>query len=168
MIDYGTIFSVLVGGVIALLGTLLANYLQYRSEQRRLRRERIEERIAEVRRYLVSCLEFADFTSIPTRAKQLGDVFGLSQFEEWNKLASDLIANIHSLPARGSARVLFIEDKEVLQLLERFDMLKLTFFFYYRSFIRDREIEPLEDEREELKELAAEIGSRLDRLLDEI
>jgi hypothetical protein len=165
---YETIFSVVIGGVMALLGSLLANYLQYLSERRGLRREQIKERIAEVRRYLVSCLEFADFTVIPARVEQLGDHFGPKQLEEWNEFASDLITSIHSLPARGSARVLFIEDKEVLQLLERFDMLRLKFFLYYRSFLKDKKIESLEDERKELKELGAEIGARLDKLLDEI
>ena len=168
MIDYGTIFSVLAGGVIALLGSLLANYLQYRSERRRLRRERTKERFAEVRHYLISCLEFADWMSLPANIKKVGDDFESSQFEEWMELVSDHFDSVKSLPAGGSSRVIFVEDKEVLQLLERLDILKRRFFSYYRSFIRDREIKSLEDERKELKELAAEIGARLDGLLDEV
>lgn len=40
MIDISTVVSTLIGGLLILLGTLLANYLQYRSEERKFNKQR--------------------------------------------------------------------------------------------------------------------------------
>jgi len=165
MIDCKDAFSVLIGGAITLLGTLLAHYLQYRSEQRRLRKERIKERFAEVRRYLTACLEFADLVSIPTT---LGEKFEQRQYKEWIKLMSDHLDNWKSLPASGSARVLYVEDEKLLQCLKQIDTFRMLFYINYREFIDKGQMIHLEDEIEELKGLAVKAGARLDKLLDKI
>ena len=41
MIDWGVLVPVLIGNAITLIGSLLANYFQYRSEQLKLRKERV-------------------------------------------------------------------------------------------------------------------------------
>ena len=166
MVDLGIIFSVVIGGVLTLLGTLLANYLQYRSEERKLKKERAKERFEEVRHYLTACLEFVDLVSTPT---VLGpDKFGRNVFDEWIKLVADHLDTWRSLPVSGSARVLFVEDEELLQGLKQIDDLRLSFYINYRELVTKGQMMQLDDEREELQKLAARVGARLDDLLDKI
>jgi hypothetical protein len=164
MVDWGTILSVVIGGTVTLLGTIVANCLQYRSEERRSRKERAKERFEEVRHYLTVCLEFVDLVSIPSA---LGpDQFGESQLREWRELIRDHFDTWKSLPVSGSARVLFVQDEEVLQWLKRVDVLRALFWINYQSLAQTAQMKRLGKECEELQQLAAKIGARLDKLLD--
>jgi hypothetical protein len=166
MIDLGTIFSVIIGGVLTLLGTLLANYLQYRSEKRESQRERAKERFAEVRRYLEACLQFADSVSIPARIGP--EKFDPKKANEWIALMADLCESWKSLPVNTAARVIYIEDEKTLQWLKQVDTIKLLFYFNYQDFIHTRILVNLEDRLQELQQLAAQISARLDQLFDQI
>jgi hypothetical protein len=166
MIDLGIIFSVVIGGVLTLLGTLLANFLQYRSEERKLRKEQAKERFREVRRYLTACLDFVDLISIPTTMGP--DHFGQHEMREWIRLVSEHFDSLKSLPVNGSARVLFVEDEEVLQGLKQIDELRLLFYLNYQGLIKNGQMIPYDDKREELKKLSVRVGVRLDELLDKI
>ena len=154
-----------VGGSLSLIGTWLANHLQQAAAQREWKRERMKERFTEVRRYLTECLELVDLISIPTT---LGEEFGEHEFKEWSKLVSDKLERWKSLPVHGSARVLYVEDEELLQILEKVDNIRIQFYINYRELIHKARMVPLEEKREELKRLAAGGAARLDQLLDEV
>ena len=51
MIDGGTIVAVAVGGALSLLGTVLANYLQYCREREHRKKDRMRERMRSGRRW---------------------------------------------------------------------------------------------------------------------
>ena len=167
MINLETIFSVLIGGILTLIGTLLANFLQFRSEQRRLKTELTKERLTEVRRYISTCLEFVDLVSIP-------NTFGPEQFqrdsyaEEWVSIVSEFFEKWKALPVNGSARVLFVSDKEILDGLAQIDKIKIGFYLDYLNVIEKGKIIQRDEKREELKEISIKIGKRLDKILDEI
>jgi len=166
MINLEIVFSVLIGGILTLLGTLLANFLQFRSEQRRLKTELAKERLAEVRRYISECLKFVDLVSIPTTLgpKQ----FQKDAYEEWVSAMSEHFEIWKTLPVNGSARVLYVSDKEILEGLAQIDKLKTGFYIQYLSMIENRKMLQLDEKREELKEIAMKIGQRLDKILVEI
>lgn len=166
MIECEIVFSVIVGGGLTLLGTLLANHLQYRSERRRAKRERARERFAEVRRYLTACLQFADLISIPTTMGP--EDFGASEAKEFVKLVSDHLDEWNSLPVSTSAKVIFVEDEKVLQWIKRMNELRLYFYLNYRTLIKEGQMISLDDERKELQDLAAKVSARLDQLIDRI
>jgi len=160
------VFSVLVGGILSLLGTLLANLLQYRSEQRRQKKELTKERLSEVRRYIITCLEFVDLVSIPTT---LGpDDFGADALAEWESSIKEHHEKWKSLPASGSARVLFVNDKEIIDGLAQIDKLRIRFYLNYSDMIGKGEMALLDEKREELKKVATRVGQRLDKFIDEM
>ncbi len=165
MIDFQVLFSVCIGGAMALLGTLLSNFLQNRLEQRHIRREAEKERLTEIRRYLETCLEFVDLVSIPT-------VVGPKEFQkaigEWRETIHEHLEKWKSLPVNGSARVLYTDDKEVLDGLAQIDQMRLTFYFNYLSLIEKGEMTHLDDKRDELKQIVRRLGKRLDQILEDI
>jgi len=164
MIDVNILFSVCIGGVLTLLGTLLANYLQYRSEERKLRKARTIENLKEIRRYLVACLDFADSVSIPTTYGI--NKFGETEIKEWLEIMTHRLNEWKSLPASGSARVLYTADGEILKGLEKIDQIRVMFLLNYQAIIHGELIAQLDSEREELKRIAAHLNSRLDELFD--
>jgi hypothetical protein len=166
MINPEIVFSVLVGGILTLLGTLLAHFLQFRSERRRLRTELAKERLAEVRRYISICLEYVDLVSIPTTLSPKG--FGKDAFDEWIKSIDEHLKEWGNLPASGSARVLLVDDEEILEGLAQIDKLRILFYLNYLDMIDKGEMIQLDDKREELKEIAMKVGKHLDKILDEI
>jgi hypothetical protein len=166
MINLEIVFSVLIGGILSLLGTLLANLLQSRSEQRRLKTELAKERLAEVRRYISTCLEFVDLVSIPTTLGSKN--FGKDAFAEWIKNVDEHLEKWRDLPASGSARVLLVADKEILEELAQIDKLRIRFYLNYLDMIDKGKMIQLDDKREELKEIAIKAGQRLDKILDDI
>ncbi|HBG75014.1 MAG: hypothetical protein A2X25_07065 [Chloroflexi bacterium GWB2_49_20] len=160
------IISVLIGGILTLLGTLLANYLQYRSEQRHRKKELAKERFSEVRRYLITCLEFVDLVSIPTS-------IGLENFDsvalaEWENSVKEHHEKWKNLPVSGSARVLFVGDKQILDGLSQIDKLRIRFYLNYLDMTDKRKMILLDEQREELKRIAASVGKHLDKVIDEI
>lgn len=174
----GIIFSVVIGGVLTLLGTLLANFLQYRSEQRKRRRERVEERLAEVRGHLMACYEFADWMSILTLSReeleQRGQLEGFIQLTEIVS-DSDYFRRLESPPVKAYPLVFFVEDKELLQWFERINALVGWIYFNHQGVIGggkgvvEREQVMLFRHRcKELKELVVKAGARLDELLDKV
>lgn len=166
MIDLEIVFSVIVGGALTLLGTLLGHYLQYRSERRSARKQRTRERFRGVRRYLSVCLQFADLISIPATVRS--PEFGVREMKEFGELVASHLDEWNSLPVSSSARVIFIDDEEVLQWLKEMDEIRLRFYLNYRSLIKEGRMIDLEEQREELKELAAKASARLDELADRI
>jgi hypothetical protein len=166
MINIEIVFSVLMGGILTLLGTLLANFLQYRAEQRRMKTVLAIERLAEVRRYISVCLEFVDLVSIPT---VLGvENFGADTFAEWESSIKEHHEKWKDLPSSGSARVLFVSDKEILDGLIQIDKLRIIFYFNYLDMIEKRKMSQLDEKRNELKDIAIKVGLRLDKILSEI
>jgi hypothetical protein len=164
MISSEIVFSVLIGGILALLGTLLANFLQYRSEQRHLKTELAKERFTEVRRYISTCLEFVDLVSIPT---SLGtEDFGQESYAEWVIIIKEHYEKWKALPVSGSARVLFTNDKEILDGLTQIDKIRIDFYLNFRNMIDKRKMIQLDDKREEIKRIAQKIGQRLDKILE--
>lgn len=155
-----------VGGSLSLIGTWLANHLQQAAVLREWKRERMKERFTEVRRYLTECLELVDLISVPTVLGEEG--FGKRESEEWKKLVADKLERWQSLPVSSSARVLYVEDKELLQILEKVDSVRTLFYINYRELTHEGRMVSLEEEREELKRLAASVAARLDQLLDEV
>jgi len=162
MIDLYIVFSVCLGGLLTLLGTLLANYLQYRSEERKLRKARTVENLKEIRRYLVACLDFADSVSIPTTYGI--NNFGGSEAKEWIEIMTHRFNEWKSLPASGSARVLYTADEEILKGLKQIDQIRVMFLLNYQAIIHGEPIAHLDSEREDLKRIAAQLNSRLDEL----
>ncbi len=166
MISLEIVFSVLIGGILTLLGTLLANFLQYRLEQRAQKREREKERISEVRRYIITCLEFVDLVSIPT---SLGlEDFGKDARAEWASSVEEHHEKWKNLPISGSARVLFVDDKEILDGLAEIDKMRIRFYLNYLDMLEKSQMTLLDEKREELKKVAAKVGKRLDKIVDEI
>jgi hypothetical protein len=166
MINIEIIFSVLIGGVLTLLGTLLANFLQFRTEQRRVKIEITKERLSEVRRYISACLEYVDLMSIPTTLGPKG--FEKDAFKEWMENVDANYQAWKNLPASGSARVLLVDDREILADLAEIDKFRVKFYANYLNMIDRGTMLQLDDSREELKELATKVGKRLDKMLDEI
>jgi len=166
VIDYPVILSVLIGGAITLAGTILANHLEHRSQQRAFKKELAKERLAEVRRYISACLEFVDLISIPTILGP-GDCDRRS-VAEWIGHINRHFEKWESLPVAGSARVLFVSDPEILEGLTRIDSIRLRFYHYYLDLIDGRKQVPVDGQREELKEIAERIGKRLDEVLEKI
>ena len=164
MVNLDIIFSVCIGGVLTLIGTLLANYLQFRSEEHRRKNEVTKERLAEVRRYLEICLEYADMVSIPTT---LGpEHFGKRSFDEWITHMRKHLEKWETLPISGSARVLYTNDKIILEGLSKIDKLRLVFYANYLNMIDKGQMVHLKDQLEELKNDAKTVGKRLDELLE--
>jgi hypothetical protein len=161
-IDLKTVFAVCIGGILTLLGTLLSNYLQFRTEQRHLKKERFETRFAEVRRYLVLCLRFGDLIAKPPQGK-----FESVEWQVWTKEVLELVTEWRTLPVFGSARVLFVDDKEILANLQKMDSLWPGFLAYSEAkFTLSEPISP--DVKQQLKSLCAEVGARLDAILDSV
>lgn len=163
VIEYNTIFSVCIGGLLTLLGTLLANFLQYRSEERKRKIERKKERFAEIRRYLAVCLEFADLTTIPATMGE--ERFDHNAFDEWEDLINKHQKKWESLPVHGSGRVLYVDDKKIIDWLSKIDQLKIFFYAHYYVMIKDREIVSPKEKLDELKDLTQKVSNRLDVLL---
>jgi hypothetical protein len=157
------IFSVIIGGAITLIGSLLATVLEERRQARNRRRDRTIERYLEVRGFIQASLEFADIAYQP---RKLGpELFGQGQAREWLEDLRGILQQWRTLPVRGSARALYVDDEELLKLLGQLD--NLTFLFYLNAkelFDRGR-MADLDDKLTELRNAATAASQRLDELI---
>jgi hypothetical protein len=170
IVDWNVIFSVFIGGVLTLLGSLLANYLQYRTEKRNWKKERITERHGEVRKYMAYCLDFVDMVSKPNFIVNTWGVEKITPASiQWiNNQSRELLNKINTLPVKGSSRVLYIDDDEIRKTLESIDGLLFLFTMSYDKLFEKGIVLDLEDKRSELKKLAEIVNKRLDYLVDKL
>jgi len=130
--DSAQFLSAIIGGAFVLFGTVVANWLQYRSQLREFKRERLKERFVEVEHYLCACLEFLDLvTQYRDRASEFGSTFlypDSVQHEEWAVAMGRQRESWASLPARGSARMLLVPDAEVRRKMEEIERLRSSIY----------------------------------------
>jgi len=96
VIELGTIMAVVVGGPLSLLGTVLANYLQYCREREDRKKDRMRER---VQRYLAVFLELADWVCVV--ASSFGGRLKEGEYAEWQEMG--LLGGRGMLEAGGIA-----------------------------------------------------------------
>jgi hypothetical protein len=158
-----TTLAVMLGGVLALLGTLLANFLQYRAEIRNRRREILLQRLNEIRRYIQACLEFAD---LAYRPMILGShLFRPEDTKDWILEITRELEQWRTLPVKGSARVLYTDDPDLLRVLRQIDGLTFQFYLNAKLAYESGKMADTDDKLEELKTTASKASSILDRLM---
>ena len=173
MIDWGTIVSVIIGGAV----TLAANYFLHRLERSKelleLKRDRTALRYDKIRQYLVDALDLADLAVYAYNLSHAADD-GLTQLdtEYFQELVQGYTKRVSEFPGRGSGRVLYIADAEILEELKRFDDICKATDEERPAIILGKTSpgygEILKKRQEELQHIAIGISARLDHLLEEI
>jgi hypothetical protein len=162
-IEWGTLLSVALGGALAMLASLLSDWLQHRAQGRELKRERLREQFTEVREYLRASLNLTSLFVLLRAfdgddSLEVADLMNqmLKEYERWS-----------SLPVNSATWFLFIEDEEVIVSLKQIEGLM--------AWIVDKlsspfEVDPksIDYEQKRLKELAKKVNTRLNALLDEV
>ena len=162
-IEWGTILSIVIGGAITLLGTLLSTWLQHHAERRELKRERLKEEFAKIREYLRSSLNLANLfvslrgieTDDPLVTEDFMKQF-LKEYECWI-----------SLPVSSVTWFLFTEDKETIEYLGEFAGL-MTSIVNKVSGPFEMDPKVIDHTEKRLKELAGKVNTRLNVLLGEV
>ena len=163
VVDSATISAVLVGGVITLLGTLVANYLQHRAEKRERRRQRLEQRLEEVRRYVMNVLRFADLVCDGARIENQPDL----HFSHWVQSVRECVDQWGYRPVSGSPLVLFVADEELRALVEEFGSTGEELLGAFAELMSTGTfMEEAITVRERLKHLAERATKRADELVD--
>jgi len=166
----GTILAVVVGGGLSLLGTLLANYLQYRRERRARERERLRERCAEVRRYVIRLLRLVDLLFDVAEAHEKGEEQKLRRgSSELRQRLDDYWQSWDYSPVEGSPLVMFVYDHELTAILADIDVVSDGVAAAMKEYMEDGVTrEHVDKLRDELRDLAEQASRRMDQLEDNV
>jgi hypothetical protein len=157
------VLSIVLGGTLALLGTLLANYLSERVQAKERQRQVLTDRLIEVRRFIQACLEFVD---IAYRPKRLGLAMGERlDRAEWIAELTDELNTWKRLPVKGSARALYTDDPDLLIELNKLDELAFLFYLNAKIAYQEGKIAEIDDKYEDIKAVAARASSIVDNLI---
>ena len=112
-----SVCSVVLGGAITLIGTVLAWWLGRRADREQLREERINERLDEVSDYFALLVEYGDWVCIPSYLQ--GEKLEGEEYEAWGRRGSQLRERLDWM-WRMHARVpLIANDKQLRELVDK-------------------------------------------------
>ena len=94
-----------VGGSLSLVGTWLANYLQQAAMRRHLQRERMKERIDQIRQYLGSSLSLSELVArLSTYEENDGCLLGTHPVEVLSFDNSNQRRSVSLIPVKSTQR----------------------------------------------------------------
>ena len=166
MTEWQILVSIMLGGAITLIGTLLSNWLQYRAEARNLKRGRLQERFDKIREYLCSWLHMVNLV---VTWEEFEKTEGVKDAVEG--LIKRELEALLELPVKPYTYHLYVRDRQALMLMSQFESLTTWFGAHSYELVRGQRptnMPELRERQQALRDLTSKVSERLDKLLESV